>query len=125
MGDELRHLWSLGTHGQAIALVMDWIHRATHSRITPLVDFGKNLRGYVQGIIAAADFRKLFKSTLNNCLHSNLACVIDKMARSAKLNRTFEELPLRSTPLCLKVSTIKSSKLSDELMASETISTFS
>ena len=57
MGDELRHLWSLGTRGQAIALVMDWIHRATHSRITPLVDFGKNLRGYVQGIIAAADFK--------------------------------------------------------------------
>ena len=23
----------------------------------PLVDFGKNLRGYVQGIIAAADFK--------------------------------------------------------------------
>ena len=85
MGDELRHLWSLGTRGQAIALVMDWIHRATHSRIKPLVDFGKNLRGYVQGIIAAAD--------------------------------------LRSTPLYLKVSTIKSSKLSDELMASETICT--
>ena len=57
MGDELRHLWSLGTRGQAIALVMDWIHRATHSRIKPLVDFGKNLRGYVQGIIAAADFK--------------------------------------------------------------------
>ena len=36
---------------------MDWIHRATHSRIKPLVDFGKNLRGYVQGIIAAADFK--------------------------------------------------------------------
>ena len=57
MGDELRHLWSLGTRGQAIALVMDWIHRATHSRIKPLVDFGKNLRGYMQGIIAAADFK--------------------------------------------------------------------
>ena len=57
MGDELRHLWSLGTRGQAIALVMDWIHRATHSRIKPLVDFGKNLRGYVQGIIADADFK--------------------------------------------------------------------
>ena len=39
------------------------------------------------------DKRKLFKSTLNNCLHSNLACVIDKMARGAKLNRAFEELP--------------------------------
>jgi len=36
---------------------LDWIHRATHSRIKPLVDFGKNLRGYVQGIIAAADFK--------------------------------------------------------------------
>ncbi len=53
-----------------------------------MVDFGKNLRGYVQGIIAAADF---------------------------KIN----------TSLYLKVSTIKSSKLSDELMASETICTFS
>lgn len=38
---------------------MDWIHRATHSRIKPLVDFGKNLRVYVQGIIAAADFKIL------------------------------------------------------------------
>ena len=104
---------------------MDWIHRATHSRIKPLVDFGKNLRGYVQGIIAAADFkintsvlegvnnkikqikrraygfrddlyfflRNLFKSTLNNRLHRNLACVIDKSSRGAKLERAFEELP--------------------------------
>ena len=46
-----------GNARTAIALVMDWIHRATHSRITPLVDFGKNLRGYVQGTIAAADFK--------------------------------------------------------------------
>ena len=31
--------------------------RKMMSRIKPLVDFGKNLRGYVQGIIAAADFK--------------------------------------------------------------------
>ena len=37
--------------------------------------------------------RKLFKSTLNNRLHSNLACVIDKSSRVAKLKRAFEELP--------------------------------
>ena len=37
--------------------------------------------------------RKLFKSTLNNRLHRNLACVIDKSSRSAKLKRAFEELP--------------------------------
>lgn len=36
---------------------------------------------------------KLFKSTLNNRLHSNLACVIDKSSRVAKLKRAFEELP--------------------------------
>ena len=36
---------------------------------------------------------KLFKSTLNNRLHRNLACVIDKSSRSAKLKRAFEELP--------------------------------
>ena len=36
---------------------------------------------------------KLFKSTLNNRLHRNLACVIDKNSRGAKLERAFEELP--------------------------------
>ena len=37
--------------------------------------------------------RKLFKSTPNNRLHRNLACVIDKSSRGAKLERAFEELP--------------------------------
>ena len=37
---------------------------------------------------------KLFKSTLNNRLHRNLACVIDKSSRDAKLKRAFEELPI-------------------------------
>lgn len=37
MGDELRHLWGLGTRPQAIALVLDWIYRTAHSRIKPLV----------------------------------------------------------------------------------------
>ena len=37
--------------------------------------------------------RKLFKSTLNNRLHRNLACAIDKSSRGAKLKRAFEELP--------------------------------
>ena len=36
---------------------------------------------------------KLFKSTLNNRFHRNLACVIDKSSRGAKLKRAFEELP--------------------------------
>ena len=36
---------------------------------------------------------KLFKSTLNNRLCRNLACVIDKSSRGAKLKRAFEELP--------------------------------
>ena len=40
------------------------------------------------------DLGKLFKSTLNNRLHRNLACVIDKSSRGAKLERAFEELPL-------------------------------
>ena len=40
-------------------------------------------------------FRKLFKSTLNNRLHRNLACVIDKSSRGTKLKRAIEELPLR------------------------------
>ena len=43
--------------------------------------------------IASAVLRKLFKSTLNNRLHRNLACVIDKSSRDAKLKRAFEELP--------------------------------
>ena len=37
---------------------------------------------------------KLFKSTLNNRLCSNLACVIDESYRGVKLKRAFEELPL-------------------------------
>ena len=41
------------------------------------------------------DLRKLFKSTLNNRLHSNLSCVIDKSSQGAKLKRAFEELPLQ------------------------------
>lgn len=57
MADELRHLWKLGTRGQVIALVMNWIHRATHSKIKPLVDFAKNLRNYVSGIISSADHK--------------------------------------------------------------------
>ena len=40
-----------------------------------------------------SDYGKLFKSTLNNRLHRNLACVIDKSSRGAKLKRAFEELP--------------------------------
>ena len=36
---------------------------------------------------------KLFKSTLNNRLHRNLSCVIDKSSRGTKLKRAFEELP--------------------------------
>ena len=40
------------------------------------------------------DFGKLFKSTLNNRFHNNLACVINKSSRGAKLQRAFEELPL-------------------------------
>ena len=43
--------------------------------------------------LPVVDLRKLFKSTLNNRLHRNLACVIDKSSRGAKLERAFEELP--------------------------------
>ena len=44
-----------------------------------------------------AHSRKLFKSTLNNRLHRNLDCVIDKSSRGAKLKRAFEELPRRAS----------------------------
>ena len=42
------------------------------------------------------NLRKLFKSTLTNRLHRNLACVIDKSSRGAKLKRAFEELPQKA-----------------------------
>ena len=45
---------------------------------------------------AVVGYGKLFKSTLNNRLHRNLACVIDKSSRSAKLKRAFEELPMEA-----------------------------
>ncbi len=56
MGDELRHLWGLGTRPQAIALVLDWIYRAAHSRIKPLVAFAQNLRNYIDGIVASCQY---------------------------------------------------------------------
>ena len=49
-------------------------------------------------------FRKLFKSTLNNRLHRNLDCVIDKSSRGAKLKRAFEELPLHFLSLVTPVA---------------------
>lgn len=56
MGDELRHLWGLGTRPQAIALVLDWIYRTAHSRIKPLVAFAQNLRNYIDGIVASCQY---------------------------------------------------------------------
>ena len=56
MGDELRHLWGLGTRPQAVALVLDWIYRAAHSRIKPLVAFAQNLRNYIDGIVNSCKY---------------------------------------------------------------------
>ena len=53
-------------------------------------------RAISEALAAINDLGKLFKSTLNNRLHRNLACVIDKSSRGAKLERAFEELPLRN-----------------------------
>ena len=50
--------------------------------------------GACAGKLLLVPFRKLFKSTLNNRLCSNLACVIDESSRGVKLKRAFEELPL-------------------------------
>ena len=44
-------------------------------------------------VLCFKNLGKLFKSTLNNRLRRNLACVIDKSSRGAKLKRAFEELP--------------------------------
>ena len=57
------------------------------------VNFGCYVRKAERGCSNTKDYRKLFKSTLNNRLHRNLACVIDKSSRGAKLKRAFEELP--------------------------------
>ena len=56
-------------------------------------------------------YRKLFKSTLNNRLHRNLACVIDKSSRGAKLKRAFEELPIQLLPLAQMVRSAKAALL--------------
>ena len=53
---------------------------------------------------AGEDPGKLFKSTLNNRLCSNLACVIDESSRGVKLKRVFEELPLRIDCLSTTIS---------------------
>lgn len=59
--------------------------------------FGKQHHHVVRDIRSLIEQKpslgKLFKSTLNNRLHRNLACVIDKSSRGAKLERAFEELP--------------------------------
>ena len=62
--------------------------------LTKLVTFlAANVGSEIRYGSIASELGKLFKSTLNNRLHRNLACVIDKSSRSAKLKRAFEELP--------------------------------
>lgn len=93
-----------------------------------MVDFGKNLRGYVQGIIAAADFkintsvlegvnnkikqikRRAYgfrgsssKILFNKEANGYLSCVTVKSPREPKLKRVFEELPRDDLYFFLKV----------------------
>ena len=65
-------------------------HGGTINVIGSSEEFSYGIRSFAQGY---GKLRKLFKSTLNNRLHRNLACVIDKSSRGAKLKRAFEELP--------------------------------
>ncbi len=67
-------------------------HKGGVSKTTTTFNLGWALAdaGYK---VLLVDLGKLFKSTLNNRLHRNLACVIDKSSRGAKLERAFEELP--------------------------------
>ena len=54
----------------------------------------------------SSGYGKLFKSTLNNRLCSNLACVIDESSRGVKLKRAFEELPMSAilqSPLVMPI----------------------
>ncbi len=62
-------------------------------------DGGEHAQARMANAIKASEILgKLFKSTLNNRLHRNLACVIDKSSRGAKLERAFEELPWVARP---------------------------
>ena len=57
MGDELRHLWFLGSAAQAGMLFDDWIQKAKSSCIDCLVRFANALKNYKEGIVASASFR--------------------------------------------------------------------
>ena len=49
--EDLRRLWSLPSHGQALAFLNDWIARASSSAVAPLRRFARKLRRHAEGIL--------------------------------------------------------------------------
>jgi transposase len=52
MKDDLKELWGYRLPGAAQNFWRSWYHRATHSRVTPLIAFAKKLQGYLPGIVS-------------------------------------------------------------------------
>ena len=55
--DDLKHLWQYRYPGAALRFWKQWYNRAVRSRIKPLVEFAKKLKGYLDGILAHCRWR--------------------------------------------------------------------
>ena len=86
------HELAEGGFEMGIRNIKDLISRYPEKQFFVLLDYPWSKDSYT-ALANLNRLRKLFKSTLNNRLHRNLACVIDKSSRGAKLERAFEELP--------------------------------
>ena len=55
--DDLKHLWRYRYPAAALRFWKQWYNRAVRSRIKPLVEFAKKLKGYLDGILAHCRWR--------------------------------------------------------------------
>ena len=55
--DELKHLWDYRYPAAAETFWQQWYGHAVRSRIKPLVQFAKKLKGYLAGILAHCRWR--------------------------------------------------------------------
>ena len=75
--DDLKHLWDYRSEGAALRFWKQWYHRAIRSRIEPLKQFTRNLKGRIQGVLAHCNW-PLHTSLLEGI--NNRIKVIKRMA---------------------------------------------
>lgn len=75
--EDLKHLWKYRYPAAALRFWRQWYNRAVRSRIKPLVEFAKKLKGYLDGILAHCRWR-LHTSVIEGI--NNKIKVIKRMA---------------------------------------------